>query len=120
MADAGLRKIGRHYEIHKVTREDFSLLAETLDIRSSYGIGVNCSVYGNDKRSFMVEVKFGCEPNRVQELADEVFVYKTEPLWFTQDIERIASWITAENLQDAAKKYLNTENFVTVFQVPEK
>lgn len=37
-----------------------------------------------------------------------------------QDIERIASWITAENLQDAAKKYLNTEDFVTVFQVPEK
>lgn len=104
MADAGLRKIGRHYEIHKVTREDFSLLAETLDIRSSYGIGVNCSVYGKDKRSFMVEVKFGCEPNRAQELADEVFVYKTEPLWFTQDIERIASWITAENLQVAAKK----------------
>lgn len=26
-----------------------------------------------------------------------------------QDIERIGSWITAENLQDAVKKYLNTE-----------
>lgn len=37
-----------------------------------------------------------------------------------QDMERIGSWITAENLQDAVKKYLNTENFVTVFQVPEK
>lgn len=37
-----------------------------------------------------------------------------------QDMERIGSWITAENLQDAAKKYLNIEIFVTVFQGPEK
>ena len=28
-------KIGKHYEIQKVTREDFSLLAESLNIKCS-------------------------------------------------------------------------------------
>ena len=28
-------KIGKHYEIHKVTKEDFSLLAESLNIKYS-------------------------------------------------------------------------------------
>ena len=28
-------KIGKHYEIHKVTKEDFSLLAESLSIKYS-------------------------------------------------------------------------------------
>lgn len=47
-----------------------------------------------------------------------VFTY--EPLWLTSDVEKVASWITRESLQSAAKKYLDTSNYVSVFLVPEK
>jgi len=47
-------------------------------------------------------------------------VYTYEPEWVTTDIDKLISWITPEALQEAAKKYLNTENYVSVFLVPEK
>lgn len=54
--------------------------------------------------------------NRIE--AELVFTY--EPEWVTKDINKLLSWITPENLQEAAKKYLNPENYVSVFLVPEK
>lgn len=50
--------------------------------------------------------------------AELVFSY--EPEWVSQDVEKLISWITPENLRDAARKYLNSENYVSVFLVPEK
>lgn len=47
-------------------------------------------------------------------------VFEEEPMWFANNLERITDWITPEVLQDAAKKYLNTENYVNVFLKPEK
>lgn len=43
-----------------------------------------------------------------------------EPLWVSYDVDKRTNWITAEALQAAAKKYLNTDNYVTVFLKPEK
>ena len=43
-----------------------------------------------------------------------------EPQWVSNDIEKIISWITPESLQSAAQKYLDTQNFVSVYLVPEK
>ena len=47
-------------------------------------------------------------------------VYTYEPDWVTTDINKLVDWITAENLQNAAKKYLNTQNFISVYLVPER
>lgn len=47
-------------------------------------------------------------------------VYDMEPQWVSNDIEKIISWITPESLQSAAQKYLDTQNFVSVYLVPEK
>lgn len=47
-------------------------------------------------------------------------VYTYEPLWFTSESDRIVKKITAENLQALAKKYFDTNNFVSVFLLPEK
>lgn len=50
--------------------------------------------------------------------AVNIFTYK--PDWVVNDVETVVSWITAENLQDAAKKYLDTEKYVCVYLKPEK
>lgn len=47
-------------------------------------------------------------------------VYDMEPLWVSNDIEKIISWITPESLQAAAQNYLDAQNFVSVYLVPEK
>ncbi len=47
-------------------------------------------------------------------------VYTYEPLWFTSEYERIIEKITAENLQALAKKYFDSNNYVSVFLLPEK
>ncbi|MCR5188298.1 MAG: insulinase family protein [Treponema sp.] len=50
--------------------------------------------------------------------AELVFTY--EPLWVSKNEKKQkVEWITAENLRDAAKKYLNTENYVSVYLMPE-
>lgn len=46
-------------------------------------------------------------------------VLETQPMWVSQDVEKIISWITPESLQEQAKKYLNTDNYVSVFLKPE-
>ena len=47
-------------------------------------------------------------------------IYDMEPLWVSNDIEKIISWITPESLQAAAQNYLDAQNFVSVYLVPEK
>lgn len=163
--------------IEQRTKDSFLMeqLQSLLDIRlreairedksGSYGIAVDAFIDGFPQRYFNVQIDFGCEPNRVQELADEVInqikkiqtepidsvyieklqeacrrnrevnlfenywwldrivnelFYDYEPQWYTKDVNKLISWITQENLKDAAKKYLNPENYVTVFLVPEK
>ena len=46
-----------------------------------------------------------------------VFTY--EPLTSAKDSTTVPSWITAEEIQNQANKYLNTDNFVTVFLKPD-
>ena len=142
--------------LREVIREDKS---------GSYGISVKSHIKGNEERTYMTEISFGCEPSRVKELTDEVvnqikllqsapidsvyvdkikesfrrnrevnlfenswwyyrisreLVYDMEPQWVSNDIEKIISWITPENLQTAAQKYLDTQNFASVYLIPEK
>lgn len=141
--------------LREVIREDKS---------GSYGIYVNGNIDGYPERFYRIEVDFGCEPERAQELTDEVLkvfdslkedlvsadyikklqetyrrnheislrqndwwidkissclVYTYEPLWIVSDPEKVASWITPEALRDTARRYLNTENYVSVFLKPE-
>jgi len=51
---------------------------------------------------------------------DAGLVFDYEPLWLTSDTDKIATWITSEALHDAAVKYLNTDNYISVFLKPEK
>ena len=46
-----------------------------------------------------------------------VFTY--EPLTSAKDSTTVPSWISAEEIQKQANKYLNTDNFVTVFLKPD-
>lgn len=149
-------------------------LVSLLDIRlreavreekgGSYGVSVSGYINGSPERFYRMEVMFGCDPDRGQELCDEVInefnrlkaepvsadyieklqetyrrshetnlrsnnwwlnkicsgiVYSYEPLWVISETEKVASLITAENLKAAAEKYLDTENYVSVFLVPE-
>lgn len=49
--------------------------------------------------------------------AEEIFNY--EPLWFTTESNRVAEKITANNIQNAAKKYINLNDYITVYLKPE-
>jgi len=134
------------------------------DKSGSYGVGVDCNIEGYPKRFHRTQIGFGCEPERGEELADEVIaqikkiqsepiseddiaklketarreretnlrsnswwlgkieavlVFTYQPLWYASDIEKAINWITVENIQAAANKYLNTENYVQVFLQPE-
>lgn len=48
------------------------------------------------------------------------YVFNYEPMWVSSDKTKVSTWVTAENLTETAKKYLNTENYVCVFLKPEK
>ena len=50
--------------------------------------------------------------------AEILFTY--EPLWFTTNSSKAADWITKDAIVDAAKKYLNTNKYVTGYLKPEK
>ena len=47
-------------------------------------------------------------------------VIQNEPMWVSSDIEKICSYITTEEMQEQVKKYLNTENYISVYLKPEK
>lgn len=48
-----------------------------------------------------------------------VSIFTYQPSWVVSDTEKVCEWITSENLQEAAKKYLDTENYICVFLKPE-
>ncbi|MCQ2592310.1 MAG: insulinase family protein [Treponema sp.] len=150
-------------------------LESLLDIRlreviredkgGSYGIGVSCTLAGFPERYYRIGISFGCEPNRAEELTNEVIneiknlqnnlvssdyieklqetfkrnyetssrknnwwisriktelVLNSEPMWYTQDASKVPDLFSAEALQKLANKYLNTENYVSVFLKPEQ
>lgn len=156
-------------------RQMLSQLSSLLDIRlreviredkgGSYGINVNYILEGNTERNYLLDISFGCEPSREEELAAEVieqikkvkselvssdyitklqetyrrnfesssmdngwwmykicseFVYANQPLWTSQNPEKVITMITSENLKAYANKYLDTDNYVTVFLKPER
>lgn len=48
-------------------------------------------------------------------------IFNTEPVWVSKNDKKTeVEWITAENILEAAKKYLNVENYVSVYLKPEK
>ena len=47
-------------------------------------------------------------------------VIQNEPMWVSSDVEKICSYITTEEMQEQVKKYLNTENYISVYLKPEK
>ena len=50
---------------------------------------------------------------------EAALVFTYEPLTIAKDSTTVPSWITAEEIQNQANKYLNTDNFVTVFLKPD-
>lgn len=160
------------YYYDRLMCQEFSQLLEMRlrevireDKSGSYGVGVFGGIEGNQQRSYSFEISFGCEPERAEELKDEVLVqikklqteliskdyveklqealrrgrevnvrnnnwwvnritnelyYRNEPIWVSQNIEKIAGWLTPQSLQEQAIKYLDTENYVAVYLKPEK
>lgn len=43
-----------------------------------------------------------------------------EPMFTVKECDTVCSWITPENIQATAKRFLNTDNFATIYLVPEK
>lgn len=158
-------------------KEEFILekLISLLDIRlreviredngGSYGVTVQYEMNDAENKDYSVSVQFGCEPERAEDLANQViktiediqtngiadayvqkikethkrdkevnlrnnswwtnyfvntYIFEYYPTWVANDTETELSWITKENLQNAAKKFLNTKNYVSVFLKPEK
>lgn len=143
-------------KLREVIREDKS---------GSYGVGVAAVINGAEKnRSYEVHIDFGCEPDREQELKEEVIklleklkiepvdqtsidkltetyrrtkevnlrsndwwlgalegilVSDSRPVSFALDSESVPSWVTSKSMQELAVKYLDTENYVCVYLVPE-
>ena len=50
---------------------------------------------------------------------EAALVFTYEPLTIAKDSTTVPSWISAEEIQKQANKYLNTDNFVTVFLKPD-
>ena len=135
------------------------------DNGGSYGVGVEGGIDGYPERFYWVEVGFGCEPKREEELSaavldtikqiqkdgvsddniqklreayrrehetnlrnnwwwlnriNAVSIFTYQPSWIISDTDTVCSWITSENLQEAAKKYLNTDVYAAVYLKPEK
>lgn len=42
-----------------------------------------------------------------------------EPMFTIKDCETLCSWITPQNISDTAKRFLNTDNYVTIYHKPE-
>ena len=143
-------------KLREIIREDKS---------GTYGVGVYGGINGYPERNYQIQIQFGCEPSREEELIAEVIAalkkIKNEPVAQT-DIDKLresyrrnfetnqnnSDWwvdviascmvfkympteaaydsafglryITSEVLNEQAKKYLDTDNYVCVSLVPEK
>lgn len=130
----------------------------------SYGVNVYAGFEGNNQKKYTVQISFGCEPEREEELIEEVMkqialiqkeevdkdyiqkisetvkrtyetnyrnnewimaniissaVFNEQPLNFYNLEKDVLSVITAKELKETAKKYLNTNNYVNVNLKPE-
>lgn len=156
-------------------KQEISQMINFLDIKlreiiredkgGSYGINVNGYIDGSPERFYKVFINFQCQPERCQELTDEILlliqdiqkngvdqlyaqklqetylrnrevnlfenqwwlsriinslVTESEPLWLVSDAQKVADWISPESLQGACQKYLDTNNYVSVFLNPEE
>ncbi len=141
--------------LREVIREDKS---------GSYGVSVYASMNTAPQRNFMVQINFGCEPGREQELADEVIAQikrleaelvdesymvklketyrremetalKTNSYWLSAitdsvltdvplrlilDVDTIPAMVSQETLRQLARDYLDLDNYVVAFLMPEK
>lgn len=135
------------------------------DKSGTYGVNVFANSDGFPERYYEFQIYFQCEPEREDELKQEVLsvindikskpveqtyidkiteqfrrefevnqrnnywwkemikatqVIKWIPTSLAVECETVPAWITGESLQAMAKKYLNTDNFATIYLVPEK
>ncbi len=143
--------------LREVIREDKS---------GTYGVSVYTelnTVFGSPERNFCVQISFGCEPGREQELAQTVleqiellqqepvadsyitkltetyrrsaetalktnsywincledFAINETPLSYATDIEPVLKLVSPDSMMQAARTYLDRNNFVTVYLTPE-
>jgi len=140
-------------------------LRETLreDLSGTYGVGVWSSTDLYPQQEYTIQINFGCNPERVEELSQTVFdqidslqtygtnekyitkVRETQTRSYETDLKENGYWVnelrshyytkqdplnilgypklvetlSAKMVQDAAKKYFNTENYVQVVLLPE-
>jgi len=140
-------------------------LRETLreDLNGTYGIGVTLSIRLYPRQEYSIQISFGCNPERVEELNQTVFdqidslqvfgprekyitkVRETQTRSYETNLKENGYWVnelrsayytkqyplnileypklvetlSAKMVQDATKKYFNTDNYVQVVLLPE-
>lgn len=169
-------KLPKAHDVEEVYKDSFISLAliELMNTKlreqireeksGTYKINFGGFIDGYPERYYLFSVDFSCEPEREEELANEVrkviktiqeneisnedinkiveltkrnfevykynndwwlqkingYLFNYEPDWAATKIDKKIKLITSENLSNAAKKYLKTENYVEVFLKPEK
>ncbi|MCQ2589662.1 MAG: insulinase family protein [Treponema sp.] len=132
---------GGKFPVKSPLKEDFyemkklSLLEKLLEIRlreviredkgGSYGVNVYCGYEGTSNRNYSVQISFGCEPEREQELIQEVFnqieIIKNE-LVSNEYIQKLTETTKREyetNYRNNAWIMSNIENSVVLGITPE-
>lgn len=140
-------------------------LRETLreDLSGTYGVGVSSSTRLYPEQEYSIQISFGCNPDRVEELSRTVFdqidslqTYGTTEKYITKvretqlrshetnlkengywvnqlrsyyytkqdplkilEYPKLVETLSARMVQEAAKKYFNTDNYVQVVLLPE-
>ncbi len=134
------------------------------DLSGTYGVSVSGSFERYPKERCEIEISFGCDPERVDELTQEVFTQidslskfgtteaylqkvtetqrrqyelnlKSNSFWLNNlefryfhhldpsgimDYLDLVNSLTLDDIQQAAKKYFNVDNYVRVVLLPEK
>lgn len=134
------------------------------DLSGTYGVSVSGSFERYPKERYEIEISFGCDPERVDELTQEVFTQidslskfetteaylkkvteaqrrqyelnlKSNSFWLNNlefryfhhldpggimDYLDLVNSLTLDDIQQAAKKYFNLNNYVRVVLLPEK
>jgi zinc protease len=134
------------------------------DLSGTYGVGVSGSFEHYPKERYAIEISFGCDPERVDELTQEVFTQidsliqfgttdaylqkvtetqrrqyelnlKSNSFWLNNlefryfhhidpsgimDYLDLVNSLTLDDIQQAAQKYFNVDNYVRVVLLPEK
>lgn len=134
------------------------------DLSGTYGVGVSGSFEHHPKQRFEIEISFGCDPDRIEELTKEVFTQidslskhgtsedylqkvtetqrrqyevnlKSNSFWLNNleyryfhnidpkgimDYLTLVDSLTLEDIQQAAQKYFNVNNYVRVVLYPQE